>query len=133
MAGRDNKVFKKRLEQLRNKVQRDSKLTENERKPVTLDQSMVGRLSRMDALQNQAMALEAERRRGVELSALMRLCPGLTGGSSVFVLSVVATLSPSAWITTRRYQYASPALVERIEPARRRSNSVNYRSNERVC
>ncbi|WP_028464363.1 TraR/DksA family transcriptional regulator [Nisaea denitrificans] len=45
--------------------------------PVELDQSRVGRLSRMDALQGQAMAKETERRRGVELrriaSALARI------------------------------------------------------------
>lgn len=45
--------------------------------PVELDQSRVGRLSRMDALQGQAMAKETERRRGVELqriaSALARM------------------------------------------------------------
>jgi|TARA_E500000318_G_scaffold47939_1_gene45085 RNA polymerase-binding transcription factor len=46
-------------------------------KPVELDQTRVGRLSRMDALQGQAMAKETERRRGVELqriaSALARI------------------------------------------------------------
>ena len=52
MTGINNKAFKKRLEQLRDEVQRDSELTENERKPVALDQTMVGRLSRMDALQS---------------------------------------------------------------------------------
>lgn len=36
-------------------------------KPVELDQTRVGRLSRMDALQNQAMAQETERRRRQEL------------------------------------------------------------------
>lgn len=36
------------------------------RAPVTLDQQSVGRLSRMDALQGQAMALETERRRQAE-------------------------------------------------------------------
>ncbi|MEO9902375.1 TraR/DksA family transcriptional regulator [Nisaea sp.] len=45
--------------------------------PVELDQSRVGRLSRMDALQGQAMAKETERRRGLELqriaSALARI------------------------------------------------------------
>ena len=40
------------------------------RKPVELDQSRVGRLSRMDALQNQAMSLEAERRRKLELQRI---------------------------------------------------------------
>jgi DnaK suppressor protein len=36
-------------------------------RPVTLDQSKVGRLSRMDALQGQQMAAETARRRDVEL------------------------------------------------------------------
>ena len=37
-----------------------------ERAPVTLDQDSVGRLSRMDAMQVQAMALAQERRRKAE-------------------------------------------------------------------
>lgn len=37
------------------------------RQPVELDQTTVGRLSRMDAMQVQAMAIEAERRRSLEL------------------------------------------------------------------
>jgi DnaK suppressor protein len=40
------------------------------RAPVTLDQTSVGRLSRMDALQSQAMALELERRRHQELARI---------------------------------------------------------------
>jgi RNA polymerase-binding transcription factor len=40
------------------------------RKPVELDQTRVGRLSRMDALQNQAMSLETERRRKLELQRI---------------------------------------------------------------
>lgn len=40
------------------------------RMAVELDQTRVGRLSRMDALQNQAMALEAERRRRLELQRI---------------------------------------------------------------
>ena len=47
---------------------------------VELDQSRVGRLSRMDALQGQAMAQETQRRRELELariaSALQRLDDG---------------------------------------------------------
>ena len=45
--------------------------------PVKLDQTSVGRLSRMDAMQGQAMAEEVKRRRGQELlrirSALERI------------------------------------------------------------
>ncbi|MDP1966434.1 MAG: TraR/DksA C4-type zinc finger protein [Reyranella sp.] len=40
--------------------------TAESRKPVELDQTSVGRLSRVDAMQRQAMALEVERRRGQE-------------------------------------------------------------------
>ena len=40
------------------------------RKPVELDQSRVGRLSRMDALQGQAMSQEQARRRQFELQRI---------------------------------------------------------------
>ncbi|MBO0334059.1 TraR/DksA C4-type zinc finger protein [Sneathiella sp. CAU 1612] len=39
-------------------------------RPVELDQTRVGRLSRMDALQGQAMAQETERRRNNELQRI---------------------------------------------------------------
>jgi DnaK suppressor protein len=39
-------------------------------KTVELDQTRVGRLSRMDALQGQAMSLEAKRRRQIELQKI---------------------------------------------------------------
>ena len=40
-----------------------SENTSNDRKPVTLDQQSVGRLSRMDAMQGQAMAAAVDARR----------------------------------------------------------------------
>ena len=40
-----------------------SEATADTRRPVTLDQTSVGRLSRMDAMQGQAMALAVEERR----------------------------------------------------------------------
>ncbi len=56
---------------------------EEVRRPVLLDQTSVGRLSRMDALQSQAMALEIERRRNLELlridAALKRIDEGEFG------------------------------------------------------
>lgn len=39
---------------------------DNAAKPVELDQTRVGRLSRMDAMQAQAMSVEAKRRREIE-------------------------------------------------------------------
>lgn len=57
--------------------------TAESRKPVELDQQSVGRLSRMDAMQVQAMAQETERRRAAELqrieAALKRLDEGEYG------------------------------------------------------
>ncbi|MEL6265095.1 MAG: TraR/DksA C4-type zinc finger protein [Pseudomonadota bacterium] len=44
--------------------------TSDDRKPVELDQQSVGRLSRMDALQVQAMATAQSRRRAAERSRL---------------------------------------------------------------
>ena len=53
------------------------------RQPVELDQTRVGRLSRMDALQDQAMALETQRRREAELTriegAMVRIAEGEYG------------------------------------------------------
>ena len=65
--------LKKRCKEL---VERDG-INVQSRKVVELDQSRLGRLSRMDALQGQAMSLAADRRRQVEIlrveAALKRL------------------------------------------------------------
>jgi len=57
--------------------------TKDLRNPVQLDQQSVGRLSRADALQVQAMAVEVEHRRSSELkeisSALNRIASGEYG------------------------------------------------------
>jgi len=44
--------------------------TKDDRAPVELDQSKVGRLSRMDALQGQAMAQASEDRRAAEIARI---------------------------------------------------------------
>ncbi len=54
--------------------------------PVELDQTRVGRLSRMDAMQAQAMSIEVKRRREIELlrinTALERIEKGIYGECS---------------------------------------------------
>ncbi len=57
-----NKV-QKMLESRQQELTDLSAGSKESRDPVTLDQQSVGRLSRMDAMQGQAMAQEAERRR----------------------------------------------------------------------
>ncbi len=79
----DLEKFKARLIKERDELQHLAKISEYERKPVILDQTEVGRLSRMDAMQIQAMAIETDRRRKVELqrikAALRRLDEGEYG------------------------------------------------------
>lgn len=57
------KALVARLEELRAASSR----TAEQRQPVVLDQSSVGRLSRIDSIQMQEMALATERRRELEI------------------------------------------------------------------
>ena len=70
-SGRINvKTMKNRLVNVREEVFQLVGTAEEAAKPVELDQTKVGRLSRMDALQVQAMAAESGRRREVELQRI---------------------------------------------------------------
>ena len=79
----DLKALKQALLERRQMLAQQTQATEEDRKPVELDQALVGRLSRMDALQVQAMAIETDRRREVEMeritSALKRMEDGEYG------------------------------------------------------
>ena len=54
------------------------------RETVTLDQQSVGRLSRMDAIQQQAMAQATERQRAVEISRIEKALERLDKGDYGF-------------------------------------------------
>lgn len=73
----DLKKFKARLKKLRQRLVDLRELSAEARKPVELDQTTQGRLSRVDALQVQAMAIEVNRRRDLDIkridAALQRL------------------------------------------------------------
>jgi DnaK suppressor protein len=75
--------FRKRLLARRAELQGLARSGDQAAGVVELDQSSVGRLSRMDALQGQAMSLEAKRRREAELrrieAALTRMDNGEYG------------------------------------------------------
>jgi len=62
----DPAAARARLLAARAELDRQDRATEADRAPVELDQTSVGRLSRMDAIQGQAMAMAALRRRGLE-------------------------------------------------------------------
>ncbi len=59
----DIKLARKRLAERKADLAEQSDLANDARKPVELDQQAVGRLSRMDAMQQQQMAEAAERAR----------------------------------------------------------------------
>ncbi len=63
-------ALKEKLLLEKQELLRDNELSAGDRQAVELDQTSVGRLSRMDALQAQAMALETGRRRETELKKI---------------------------------------------------------------
>ncbi|MEM8687253.1 MAG: TraR/DksA family transcriptional regulator [Pseudomonadota bacterium] len=79
----DISYFKGRLLAMREELTALLETSDDETGPVQLDQTSVGRLSRMDAMQRQAMAQETERRRHSDLrrieAALKRIEEGEYG------------------------------------------------------
>ncbi|WP_421788965.1 TraR/DksA family transcriptional regulator [Hyphobacterium sp.] len=79
----DETKARNRLLALKDELIGLSSKAKDDRKPVTLDQQSVGRLSRQDSLQVQAMAKAADARRALELrrieAALKRLDEGEFG------------------------------------------------------
>lgn len=63
-------IAKERLLSLKDELEALRALSEDARATVTLDQQSVGRLSRMDALQGQAMAQASERQRVADLAKI---------------------------------------------------------------
>jgi DnaK suppressor protein len=79
----DTKKLKTWLQARRRELLKRVAADQDALKPVEVDQSTTGRLSRMDALQSQAMDIEIERRRQRELqridAALLRINEGTYG------------------------------------------------------
>ena len=63
--------FRTALETLASDIRAAEAATSDDRAPVELDQQSVGRLSRMDAMQVQAMALATSRRRAAQLKRIL--------------------------------------------------------------
>lgn len=79
----DNQDIEKRLKTMLDELLQVSDTAKESARTVELDQARVGRLSRMDALQAQAMSIESNRRREQQIkrikSALERLETGEYG------------------------------------------------------
>lgn len=63
----DLKHFRLLLVKLRDDLMEAEQSGSNETEIVELDQARIGRLTRMDALQSQQMALESQRRRKIQI------------------------------------------------------------------
>ncbi len=70
MNKKDLNYFHQLLLQKQQELKNTDQLTRDSTKAVDLDQTSIGRLSRMDAMQSQAMALETKRRREIELTRI---------------------------------------------------------------
>lgn len=69
------------LATLRNKLDGELATTSAQSQPVELDQSKVGRLSRMDAIQQQSMAVEERRRRQIRRQQVTAALAAIDDGS----------------------------------------------------
>ena len=106
----DRQTVETRLHELRTELQAQSEASQDARDTVMLDQTSVGRLSRMDALQGQAMAKAEEERRQLSLkritAAFQRLERGEYG----------ECIECGEWIATKRLQW-DPLVLKCIECA----------------
>jgi DnaK suppressor protein len=68
--GIDKTHFREKLLKLRKELQQIEQTGDDAAQTVELDQSRVGRLSRMDALQTQAMSVESRRRRRITMQRI---------------------------------------------------------------
>jgi DnaK suppressor protein len=93
MTIKDDKV-RARLIARQTELQALADTSAESRKPVELDQTSVGRLSRMDALQGQAMALETEQRRKNELGKIERALIRVDEGEYGYCLNCGEEIAP---------------------------------------
>ena len=75
-------------------LRRSTAATADDRRPVELDQSSVGRLSRMDALQMQAMAQATEGRRAREILRIEATLKRIDAGDYGWCVSCGEAIAP---------------------------------------
>lgn len=80
----DPKAAGARLQARRAELLALGEVSAESRRPVTLDQQSVGRLSRMDAMQGQEMALAQNRRREAELTRIDQALARIEAGDYGF-------------------------------------------------
>ena len=94
-GGIDIGAMAERLRARRDELRALSDGARDSRRPVELDQQKVGRLSRMDAMQDQAMAQEAERRRAAELQRIDAALGRLKSGDYGYCVNCDEDIAPA--------------------------------------
>ncbi len=110
-AAADSAAVRRRLEALLAECRAASTATADDRKPVELDQTTVGRLSRVDAMQRQAMAQAAERQRHLRIQRLRAALERLDQGDYGYCVRCGEEIAP-------RRLAADPAIPTCIDCAR---------------
>ena len=90
----DSSHFKKTLLALRSALVSVEKAGQEAAETVELDQTRVGRLSRMDALQNQAISVEVQRRREIQLQKIDKALNRLENGEFGYCTTCGEEISP---------------------------------------
>jgi len=93
-ANLDIEKFRKSLVARRAELVELRDMSSDSRDTVTLDQQSVGRLSRMDAMQGQAMAQEAERRRASEIARIDAALERIEAGDYGYCVQCEDDISP---------------------------------------
>ncbi len=90
----DLAAVRQTLERLLAECRAAATATADDRKPVELDQTTVGRLSRMDAIQRQAMAQAADRQRQLQIQRLEAALQRLEAGDYGFCVRCGDAIAP---------------------------------------
>ncbi len=114
--GDDFKYFRKKLVARQSELIADQDKQRRESAPKKLDQSRVGRLSRMDAMQQQAMSQAAERRINIELQQIKMALERLDSGEYGYCILC------DEEIAQKRLEF-DPSIPTCIECAQRNENS----------
>ncbi len=87
MNNKKDQKIREKLMAIRDEILSTEETGNDATKVVELDQSSVGRLSRMDAMQAQAMSLELKRRRELELKKISGVLLRLDSGGYGFCVA----------------------------------------------
>ena len=79
--------FRKKLCQMRDELHRRNQDAKDQEQAVELDQSLVGRLSRMDAIQMQQMAIASARRRERQIIEIDKALTRIDSGNYGYCIS----------------------------------------------